>query len=433
MKIDYLSLKKVTAMHRDEIMDAVARVVDSGRYLQGAANARFEHDYASYIGTRHCVGCGNGLDALTLIFRAYIQMGVMCPGDEVIVPANTYIASILAVTENGLRPVLVEPEIGTLEIDGRLIEQAVTEKTRAILLVHLYGRNAWTPYIADLCARKHLKLIEDNAQAQGCAVCSPFTAHRPQRADVAPGPMANGDGALPPGRLPSHIDETPVPARDDLSVMTCESRRTGSLGDAAAHSFYPGKNLGALGDGGAVTTDDNELAQVVRALGNYGSKEKYVFSYLGRNSRLDEIQAAVLDVKLKYLDDDNRRRKQIANYYYTNIDHPKVVLPGIDAWREARPAPYGEGCRDESSVYHIFPVLCPDRDRLQEHLKACGIGTMIHYPIPPHRQECYRDWHSSRLPVTEQIHRTELSIPCNQTMTDAEAEYVCRCINAFRP
>jgi dTDP-4-amino-4,6-dideoxygalactose transaminase len=276
--IDYLNLQQVTAMHRAEIHDAVASVIDSGWYLQGEATRRFEADYAAYIGTRHCVGCGNGLDALTLIFRAYKEMGFMKEGDEVIVPANTYIASILSITENGLVPVLVEPWGSTLEINETLIEQAITEKTRALLLVHLYGRNAWTPGIQKLCDHWRLRLVEDNAQAQG--------------------------------------------------VRVAQYGMTGSLGHAAAHSFYPGKNLGALGDGGAVTTDDDELASVVRALGNYGSSEKYVFPYQGRNSRLDDIQAAVLGIKLKYLDADNARRRQIAGYYYQHVTNPELFLPG---------------------------------------------------------------------------------------------------------
>ncbi len=372
--IDYLNLQQVTAMHRAEIHDAVASVIDSGWYLQGEATRRFEADYATYIGTRHCVGCGNGLDALTLIFRAYKEMGALADGDEVIVPANTYIASILSITENGLVPVLVEPWASTLELNETLVEQAITEKTRALLLVHLYGRNAWTPGIQALCDRWHLRLVEDNAQAQGVRV-TPYGM-------------------------------------------------TGSLGHAAAHSFYPGKNLGALGDGGAVTTDDAELASVVRAIGNYGSEEKYVFRYRGKNSRLDEIQAAVLSVKLKYLDADNARRRQIAGYYYRHVTHPDLVLPGKAAWEQS-------GGNDLECNYHIFPVLCRHRDALRQYLHDKGIGTMIHYPIPPHKQACYREWNELSFPVTEHIHREELSIPCNPVMTDNEVEAVCQALNGF--
>lgn len=371
MHIPYLSLQKVTARHQDEIERAVKQVIESGWYLQGEAIRRFENDYARYIGTQHCVSCGNGLDALTLIFRAYKELGKLQDGDEVIVPANTYIASILSVTENGLRPVLVEPRLDTLELDDSQLEDHLSTRTRAVLLVHLYGRCAMTHQIADFCHRHHLLLIEDNAQAHGCM----FDGHR-----------------------------------------------TGSLGDAAAHSFYPGKNLGALGDAGAITTGDASLADLCRALGNYGSSRKYVFPYKGRNSRMDEIQAAVLSVKLRYLDADNRRRKQIATYYARHISNPMITLPGAEAWLR----------RDVDHVFHIFPVLCACRNELQEYLQQKGIGTMIHYPIPPHQQDCYPEWHTLSLPITERIHREELSIPCNQTMTDEEVHYVVEAINRFR-
>ena len=366
--IKYLDLKTVTALHADEIHEAVARVVDGGRYLQGEAVARFEAEYARYIGTAHCVGCGNGLDALTLILRAYIELGIMSEGDEVIVPANTYIATILAITRCRLVPVLAEPDINTLQIDDRLIERAITPRTRALMIVHLYGRCAYTDNIGNICRKYGLKLIEDNAQAHGCT-------------------------ALP------------------------TLKRTGSLGDAAGHSFYPGKNLGALGDAGAVTTDDKQLADVVRALANYGSSRKYVFDYQGVNSRLDEIQAAVLSVKLKYLDAENGRRKAIAGYYYGNIDNALITVPR---------------CPDRDNVYHIFPVLCADRDRLQRFLLDRGIHTMIHYPIPPHKQRCYARLASVSLPVTERIHREELSIPLNVTLTDGETAAIVSALNDFR-
>ena len=370
MHIPYLSLQKVTAQHQDEIEAAVKQVVESGWYLQGEATRHFEADYARYIGTQHCVSCGNGLDALTLIFRAYKELGKLQDGDEVIVPANTYIASILSITENGLKPVLVEPRIDTLELDDSQLMEHLSNRTRAVLLVHLYGRCAMTQQIAGFCHHHHLLLIEDNAQAHGC--------------------MFDG-------------------------------RRTGSLGDAAAHSFYPGKNLGALGDAGAITTDDASLAELCRALGNYGSSRKYVFPYKGRNSRMDEIQAAVLSVKLRYLDADNQRRKQIATYYAQHISNPVVTLPGAEAWLRG----------NVNHVFHIFPVLSAHRDELQDYLKQKGIGTVIHYPIPPHQQDCYLEWYSLSLPVTERIHREELSIPCNQTMTDEEVRYVVEAINFF--
>lgn len=365
--IKFLDLKAVTAMHADEISAAVQRVVNSGWYLQGNENKAFAEEYARYIGTRYCVGCGNGLDALTLILRAYKEMGRLHDGDEVIVPANTYIATILAITENNLTPVLVEPRIDTFQIDDNLIERAITSRTHAIMIVHLYGLCAYTERINEICHNHNLLLIEDNAQAHGCRY---------------------------------------------------NDRLTGSLGNAAAHSFYPGKNLGALGDGGAVTTDDEELANMIGALGNYGSERKYVFQYKGRNSRLDEIQAAVLRVKLKYLDADNALRRNIAMQYIEHIDNPLLTLPSTDY------------CH--SSVHHIFPVLCSERERLQQHLLNQGIQTMIHYPVPPHRQQCYADMGLLSLPITERIHREELSLPLNPTLQQEEIEQIIEAANSFK-
>ena len=371
--IPFLSLKDVTALHGAEINEAVTRVVNGGWYLQGKENEQFEANYAKYIGTDYCIGCANGLDALIWIFRAYIEMGVMQPGDEVIVPANTYIATILSITENGLVPVLVEPKINTLEIDDDLIEAAITPKTKAIAIVHLYGRNAYTEKIGALCKKYNLKLVEDNAQAHGCR----FT----------------------------------------------DGRRTGSIGDAAGHSFYPGKNLGALGDGGAVTTNDPELAAAVHALANYGSQKKYVFKYTGRNSRLDELQAAVLDVKLKYLDEDNAHRQTIGKLYYEGINNPLISLP--------------ERLDDAQNVYHLFPILVAGwkRDALQEYLKENGIGTVIHYPIPPYKQECYSkaEWNTPQLirPITDKIHDTELSLPIGPTLSYEDANRVVELLNLF--
>ena len=384
MNIPFLSLHDVTAKYKDEIHEAVLRVVDSGWYLQGKENEQFEQHYAEYIGTKHCIGCANGLDALIWIFRAYIELGVMQPGDEVIVPANTYIATILAITENGLVPVLVEPRKDTLQIDDSLIEERITNRTKAICIVHLYGRNACTNHILDLCKKYNLKLVEDNAQAHGCRF--------------------NGN-------------------------------HTGSLGDAAGHSFYPGKNLGALGDGGAVTTNDDDLATAIRALANYGSQKKYVFKYTGRNSRLDEIQAAVLDVKLRHLDEDLKVRQAIADYYYDHIDNPLIELP--------------VRLPHENNVYHLFPILVKNpslqggagvgRDRLQAYLAENGVGTVIHYPTPPHLQECYqnhpsfsgRDGGRFVLPITEMLADCELSLPISPTMTIEEAKEIVRLIKLF--
>ena len=380
--IKYLDLKRINDAHADEIRQAMQQVLESGWYLKGEMTRLFEKHYADYIGSRYCIGCGNGLDALTLIFRAYMEMGVIQKGDEVIVPANTYIASILSITECGLTPVLVEPSIDTFQIDDSLIESAVTPRTRALMIVHLYGRCAYTEKIGMICQKYKLKLIEDNAQAHGCYA-----------------PMDNGQWTMDNGQRTR--DHSPL-------------RRTGSLGDAAAHSFYPGKNLGALGDAGAVTTNDQELARTVASIGNYGSSRKYVFDFVGRNSRMDELQAAILDIKLKYLDKDNQRRRDIAQYYLSHIQHPDITLP-----------------TDSSSVYHIFPLLCEKRDELQQYLEANGVQTQIHYPIPPHKQKCYREWNTCSFPITERIHDQELSIPCHQTMTKKEVEHVADLLNHF--
>lgn len=377
--IKFLDLKSVNALYADEIEKAVTDTVRSGWYLQGEANQWFEQEYANYIGTEHCVGCANGLDALTLIYRAYIEMGVMAPGDEVIVPANTYIASILAITENGLKPVLVEPRLDTLEIDDSRIEQAITDRTRSIMIVHLYGRCSYTDKIGEICMKYNLKLVEDNAQAHGCVYSS----------------------------------------RSIYNNVRVKSVRTGALGDAAGHSFYPGKNLGCLGDGGAVTTNDHELANTVRTLANYGSTKKYVFRYKGRNSRLDEIQAAVLTVKLRHLDNDNARRREIAAIYDRMIDNTLVTLPVT--------------LPKEQNVYHIYPIFCDSRDRLQQYLADNGVQTLIHYPIPPHRQQCYlEELRHQSLPITEQIHATELSLPMSQAMTDNDAMTVAEIIMNYK-
>lgn len=388
--IKFLDLQAITAKYQDEISQAVGRVVQSGWYLQGKANADFEADYARFIGSDYCVGCANGLDALILIFRAYLELGYLQPGDEVLVPANTFIASVLAITENNLKPVLVEPDPETLQIDETRVEALITPRTKALCLVHLYGRNAYTQAIAALCEKHRLLLVEDNAQAHGCR---------------------------------------------------CGELRTGALGHASGHSFYPGKNLGALGDGGAVTTNDKALADTIRALANYGSQAKYVFKYAGRNSRLDEIQAAALQVKLRHLEEDNAHRQAIAAYYYEHLNHPCLRLP--------RRLP------DAENVYHLFPVFLQtkaQRDSLQAYLTAQGVQTLIHYPIPPHLQECYaqapwNDYAASRndcaavaattgskeqpsqLPITEHLADTELSLPISPVMSIQDAQIVVELIN----
>lgn len=364
--VDYLNLAKRNLRHGQELREVVDEVLNSGWYLMGNQLERFESEYAQFIGTAHCVGVGNGLDALTLIYRAYMEMGVMVPGDEVLVPANTYIASILAIVENGLVPVLVEPDPATMQIDATRMEESITQRTRSLMIVHLYGRCAYSETIADICKKYGLILVEDNAQAHGCKF---------------------------------------------------GERRTGSLGDAAGHSFYPTKNLGALGDAGAVTTNDEQLAGMVRALGNYGSFRKYIFDHVGRNSRMDELQAAVLRVKLRYLDEDNKRRQDMAEWYAEAIRNTKVILP----------APVSR----EANVWHIYPVLCEERDRLKEHLARMGVGTQVHYPVPPHLQKCCGEWRHGPLPVTERIHATELSLPLGPELTEEDMEKVARAVNSF--
>jgi len=394
--IKYLDIKKITGLHAAEIHEAVRRVTDSGWYLQGEENARFEEHYAQYIGTRHCVGCSNGLAALTLILRAYIELGVMRRGDEVIVPANTYIASMLAITANGLVPVPVEPRPETFQIDDTMIERAITDRTRAIMIVHLYGKCAYTDKIKDICRRHNLKLIEDNAQAHGATFCNEEL--RMKSEELRPNTAAAANSSF-------------------LILNSSLQKRTGALGDAAGHSFYPGKNLGALGDAGAVTTDDSELATMVRTLANYGSSVKYVFPYEGMNSRMDELQAAVLDVKLRYLDSENEARRRVAGHYINKVKNPLVSVPGQEYM--------------DNNVFHIFPVMCRERDRLQKYLADNGIQTVIHYPIPPHRQDCYRHLGITDLPVTERIHREELSIPCNQVLTEEEVERITEAVNNY--
>lgn len=364
--IRFLDLNKVTALHGEEVSRAVARVVESGWYILGEEVDAFEKEYAGYIGTSHAIGCGNGLDALFLILRAYIELGAMKPGDEIIVPSNTFIASVLAVSRNGLVPVLAEPSPDTCQISADEIEKNITPRTRGVMIVHLYGQCAYTDRIGEICRSRGLKLIEDNAQAHGA--------------------LFNG-------------------------------KHTGSLGDAAGHSFYPGKNLGALGDGGAVTTGDPALADTVRALANYGSEHKYVFRYKGYNSRLDELQAAVLRVKLRHLDSDNLARKTIAKRYIEGIANPRV--------RTLHITDYG------SNVFHVFPIFADARDALQEFLKSKGIQTLIHYPVPPHRQQCYSEWAGRSYPISERLHATELSLPMSPCLTPEECDEVTTAINQW--
>ena len=364
--IKYFDLQRISDSFEPEISDVIIRVLRSGWYLQGEENHLFEKAFADYCGTTCCVGVGNGLDALTLIFMAYCELGEMQPGDEVIVPANTYIASILGVIRAGMRPVFCEPSLLSCNIASEKIESLITSRTKAILPVHLYGRCADMQPIKDIARRHNLKVVEDAAQAHGA--------------------IYNG-------------------------------KRTGSLGDAAGFSFYPAKNLGALGDGGAVTTNDESLAAMVRSIANYGSSAKYVHLYKGINSRLDELQAAVLPLKLSRLDADNERRRLIASQYMTHIQNTQLTLPRVDDWQQ--------------HVFHIFPIFSSCRDRLQTFLAEEGIQTQIHYPIPPHKQEALTEYAALSLPVTEQIHREELSLPMSPLMTVEEVAYVIAAINKF--
>ena len=367
--IPYFDLKKYNQSFEPALTDAVQDVVSSGHYLLDSAVDCFEQRYAEYIGTDYAVGCANGLDAITLILRGYMELGQIKPGDSVLVPANTFFATLLAVTRLGLAPVPVDADPVTGQIDCSLLEKACTDKCRALLTVHLYGRCSYNEQMAEFVQKHHnMLLIEDNAQAHGCM----YKGHR-----------------------------------------------TGSLGHAAAHSFYPAKNLGALGDGGAITTNNTDLANVVRSLANYGSSAKYVFDYAGMNSRLDEIQAAVLNVKLPFLDKETCTRRSIAKRYHAEITNPLISL-------------FAQASEQEN-VYHIFPIFCTERDRLQEYLAQHGIQTLIHYPVPPHRQSCYgrQSWAQVPMPVTERIHATELSLPLNSTLTDSDISTIVSTVNSF--
>jgi len=370
--IKFLDLQAINNSYEPEITQALDRVFHSGWYVLGDEVKAFEADYGKFTGSKNCIGVANGLDALRLIFKAYIALGLMNEGDEIIVPANTYIASILAITDNCLKPVLVEPDIETFNIDPDLVEEKITQRTKGIMIVHLYGRNAMCPEIQRLVTKYNLKLVEDNAQASGC-----------------------------------YYGET----------------RTGSIGHAAGHSFYPGKNLGALGDAGAVTTDDDALANVIRALGNYGSREKYINEYQGLNSRLDEIQAAVLRVKLKYLDAGNQRRREIAQFYCDHIKNEKIILPVHNSQFIIHNSTF--------HTWHLFVIRTRERDQLQRYLTKSGVQTLIHYPIPPHKQSAYPEWNSISFPITEKIHHEVISLPISHVLTQEEVVQITDAINAY--
>ena len=360
--IKFLDLHKINERFRDKIDERIKAVLDSGWYLDGQQDKLFEKNFADFCGTKHCIGCGNGLDALSLIIKGY-GFG---KGDEIIVPANTYIASILAISQNGCTPVLVEPDIKTYNINPDLIEEKITERTKAIMVVHLYGQAVQMEKVIEIAKKYNLKVIEDSAQAHGA--------------------LYNG-------------------------------KRTGNLGDASGFSFYPGKNLGCMGDGGCVTTNDDELAAKVDAISNYGSDRKYHHIYKGVNSRLDELQAAILDVKLLFLDKDNERRREISKFYRENIKNQKLILP--------------ETYDEKAHVWHIFAVRCETRDNFQKYLEENDIQTNIHYPTPPHKQGAYLEWNNLSYPVTEKIHKTIISIPISPVLTDEEVNKTVEVINKY--
>ena len=370
--IPFLDLKAINAQYREALIEAASRVIDSGWYILGNEVEQFEAAFAQYCETEYCLGVANGLDALVLILRAYKELGIMAEGDEVIVPANTYIASILAITENGLKPVLVEPDADTYNLNPALIEQHITGKTRAILTVHLYGQVTGMDEINAIAKKHNLKVIEDCAQAHGALY---------------------------------------------------KGKKVGSLGDAAGYSFYPGKNLGALGDAGAITTSDAELANTIKALRNYGSHEKYKNLYRGVNSRLDEIQAAMLRVKLKYLDGETKRRQSIAFSYTHGITNSMIRLP-LENTRTM------DNIQDH--VFHLYVVQCDDRLQLQQHLQKHGIASLIHYPIAPHKQQAYLHWSEISLPVTEAMHDSVLSLPISPVMSDDEVGQVIKACNTYK-
>ena len=364
--IKFLDLQKINAQYEQELKTAANRVSDSGWYLMGNELETFEQSYAAFCGTKYALGVANGLDALRLIFKAYLELGVMHKGDEVIVLANTYIASVLAITDNDLIPVFVEPKLETYNLDSNNILAAITDKTKAILTVHLYGQNSIDDEMLEICSRHDLKLIEDAAQSHGAKW------------------------------------------NDKIS---------GGIGDAAGHSFYPGKNLGALGDAGAVTTNDKVLARTISALRNYGSEKKYENIYKGLNSRLDEIQAAFLNVKLKYIQDDIDTRRKVANYYLNNIKNENIILPTV--------------IEEEGHVWHLFVIRTENRNRFQEYLNKNDVQTLIHYPIPIHKQQAYRVFNNLSLPITEKIHNETISLPLSPVMIKKDIDRVIKILNKY--
>lgn len=368
----FQDLQQLNARYADELKKVASEVIDSGWYLQGKRVAAFENRLSDYLECRYTVSVGNGLDALRLIFKAYLEIGTMRPGDEIIVPANTFIATVLAITDNQLKPVFVDPDIQTFNLDMEKVEMNITERTRAIVVVHLYGRCCWNEKLKQLAKKYNLRIIEDNAQAIGA---------------VSRVEGFNG------------------------------TYKTGTLGDAAGISFYPAKNLGALGDAGAVTTNDPKLVKVIRALANYGSAEKYISVYHGLNSRMDELQAAFLSVKLKYLDEENRARRQIALWYDTYLNHPDIIKPCVEC--------------SEDHVWHQYVIRTTRREELRSYLERQGIPTVIHYPVPPHKQVCYHQYKDLDLPVSVLLGREVLSLPISPVVTESDVIEISSCIARF--
>jgi dTDP-4-amino-4,6-dideoxygalactose transaminase len=366
--IKFLDLQKVNNQYSNLLKKAAEEVIDSGWFLLGSKVKQFESNLANFIGVKYAISCANGLDALRIILRAYLEKGLISEGDEIIVPANTYIASILAITDNRLKPIFVEPDELTYNLDIRKIENSITKKTKAIMVVHLYGQICWSVELEKIAKDHNLLIIEDNAQAIGAT---------------------NENG-----------------------------KRSGSLGNASGLSFYPGKNLGALGDSGAILTNDQEIAEISTAIANYGSLKKYINEFKGLNSRIDEIQAAFLDIKLKFIDNENKVRREIANFYIHNITNKRIVLPEIDK-------------NELKHVFHLFVIRSKERDELQKYLSDNGIQTLIHYPIPPHKQKCYSEFNNLELPITEQLSKEVLSLPISPVLTMEEVNYVAETLNKW--
>ncbi len=411
--INFLDLKAINDTFEPELSLAIKRVLDSGWYLLGNETKAFEQEYAAFIGAKHCIGVANGLDALRLILKAFIIKGDMNVGDEIIVPANTYIATILAITDNRLKPVLIEPDLTTYNINPFNIEEKITKRTKGIMIVHLYGQNAMHPEINRLVEKYKLKLIEDNAQAAGAIYNEELIYNNTIYQKSNSEKSKNKRNMLFNNSISN-------------SIQCSKQKKTGSLGSAAGHSFYPGKNIGCLGDGGAVTSDDDELAQLIRVLANYGSNKKYQNEYQGLNSRLDELQAAILRVKLPLLNTYNQQRFIIAKFYCENIKNPEIILP------QDNNSSLFTFNSSLSHVWHLFVIRHPDRDRLQRYLYENDIQTLIHYPVPPHKQKAFKEWNNLSYPVTEQIHSEVLSLPISPVMEKSEAIRVVEVLNNFK-